>query len=232
MNRSCLASCAALVLALISQNCFAGGVALSSTRIIYDGSKKEASLTVNNKSTTNEFLIQSWIDDVNGNKKTPFIITPPLFKLGPTKNNVLRIVNTSGALPQDRESVYWVNVKSIPATSEDAEGKNVLQIAVRTRLKLFYRPAGLKGSSMEGWSKLQFSRTGPNQIKVDNPSAFNLTFNKFYINGRNLEKAGMVPAKGSLNVELPAGTGTVSEVKYDIINDFGTAGNMLTQHIN
>ena len=232
MNRSCLMSCAALMLTLMSQNCFAGGVALSSTRIIYDGSKKEASLTVNNKSTSDEFLIQSWVDDVNGNKKTPFIITPPLFKLGPTKNNVLRIVNTSGELPQDRESVYWVNVKSIPATSEDAEGKNILQIAVRTRLKLFYRPAGLKGSSMDGWSKLQFSRIGTNQIKVDNPSAFNLTFNKFYINGRNLEKTGMVPAKGSLNIELPAGTGTVNEVKYDIINDFGTAGNMLTQHIN
>ncbi|MCC3264159.1 fimbria/pilus periplasmic chaperone, partial [Paenibacillus polymyxa] len=78
-----------------------------------------------------------------------FIITPPLFKLSPTKNNVLRIVNTSDALPQDRESVYWVNVKSIPARSEDAENKNVLQIAVRTRLKLFYRPAGLKGNSMD-----------------------------------------------------------------------------------
>ncbi|MCD3078492.1 fimbria/pilus periplasmic chaperone, partial [Salmonella enterica] len=57
MNRSRLISCTALVLALIAQNSFAGGVALSSTRVIYDGSRKEASLTVNNKSTTDEFLI-------------------------------------------------------------------------------------------------------------------------------------------------------------------------------
>lgn len=232
MNRSCLTSCAALTLALISQNSFAGGVALSSTRVIYDGSRKEAALTVNNKSTTDEFLIQSWIDDASGNKKTPFIITPPLFKLSPAKNNVLRIVNTSNSLPQDRESVYWVNVKSIPAKSEDSEGKNVLQIAVRTRLKLFYRPAGLKGNSMDGWSKLQFTRVGANQIKVENPSAFNLTFNKFYANGHDIEKSGMVPAKGSLNIEMPTGTGKVNEVKYSIINDFGTAGDMLTQHVN
>lgn len=232
MNRSCLTSCAALTLALISQNSFAGGVALSSTRVIYDGSRKEAALTVNNKSTTDEFLIQSWIDDASGNKKTPFIITPPLFRLSPAKNNVLRIVNTSNSLPQDRESVYWVNVKSIPAKSEDSEGKNVLQIAVRTRLKLFYRPAGLKGNSMDGWSKLQFTRVGANQIKVENPSAFNLTFNKFYANGHDIEKSGMVPAKGSLNIEMPTGTGKVNEVKYSIINDFGTAGDMLTQHVN
>ncbi|EPF2242982.1 long polar fimbrial biogenesis chaperone LpfB [Citrobacter werkmanii] len=232
MNRSRLTSCAALTLALISQNSFAGGVALSSTRVIYDGSRKEAALTVNNKSTTDEFLIQSWIDDASGNKKTPFIITPPLFKLSPAKNNVLRIVNTSNSLPQDRESVYWVNVKSIPAKSEDSEGKNVLQIAVRTRLKLFYRPAGLKGNSMDGWSKLQFTRVGANQIKVENHSAFNLTFNKFYANGHDIEKSGMVPAKGSLNIEMPTGTGKVNEVKYSIINDFGTAGDMLTQHVN
>ncbi len=39
MNRSRLISCTALVLALIAQNSFAGGVALSSTRVIYDGSR-------------------------------------------------------------------------------------------------------------------------------------------------------------------------------------------------
>ncbi|MGS9112133.1 fimbria/pilus periplasmic chaperone, partial [Salmonella enterica subsp. enterica serovar Infantis] len=78
--------------ALISQNSFAGGVALSSPRVIYDGSRKEASRTVNNQSTTDEFLIQSWIDDANGTKQTPFLITPPLFQLSPTKHNVLRIV--------------------------------------------------------------------------------------------------------------------------------------------
>lgn len=59
----------AFILMLASQHCFAGGVSLSSTRVIYDGSRKEASLTVNNKSANEEFLIQSWIDDVNGNKK-------------------------------------------------------------------------------------------------------------------------------------------------------------------
>lgn len=42
---------------LISQTSLASGVALSSTRVIYDGSKKEASLTVQNKSKNEEFLI-------------------------------------------------------------------------------------------------------------------------------------------------------------------------------
>jgi P pilus assembly chaperone PapD len=221
-----------LTISFITSTGYAAGVALSSTRVIYDGSKKEASLTVNNKSTTDEFLIQSWIDDINGSKKTPFIITPPLFKLNPTKNNVLRIVKTTDALPQDRESVYWINVKSIPAQSEGSADKNVLQIAVRTRLKLFYRPAGLQGKSMDGWETLRFSRVGNHQLSVTNPSAFNLTFNQLYADGHAVEKLGMVPAKGSLIIQLPAEVGQVNDVKYNIINDFGTAGEMLTQHLN
>lgn len=68
-------SFAVLALLMTAQQCFAGGVALSTTRVIYDGGKKEASLTVENHNKNEEFLIQSWIDDVNGNKKTPFIIT-------------------------------------------------------------------------------------------------------------------------------------------------------------
>ena len=230
MNRSGLMCW--LLLMFFAQNCFAGGVALSSTRVIYNGNKKEASLTVNNKSSTEEYLIQSWIDDVNGSKKTPFIITPPLFKLNPTKNNVLRIVKTTDSLPQDRESVFWINVKSIPGKSDDASERNVLQIAVRTRLKLFYRPAGLQGNSMDAWNQLRFSQAGKDRLKVENPSVFNLTFNDLYANGIEIKKAGMVPAKGELVIQLPVNNIKVNDVKYSIINDFGTAGDMLTQRVN
>ena len=93
---------------------------------------------------------------MNGNKKHRFIITPPLFKLDPDKNNVLRIVNIEDTLPKDRESVYWINVKAIPAKSAENENKNVLQIAVRTRLKLFYRPKGLPGKQPRGHETVTF----------------------------------------------------------------------------
>ncbi len=106
-------SFAVLALLMTAQQCFAGGVALSTTRVIYDGGKKEASLTVENHNKNEEFLIQSWIDDVNGNKKTPFIITPPLFKLDPDKNNVLRIVNIEDTLPGNDSNlliVFYVQI--------------------------------------------------------------------------------------------------------------------------
>ncbi len=67
-------SLAVLALLMTAQQCFAGGVALSTTRVIYDGGKKEASLTVENHNKNEEFLIQSWIDDVNGNKKRRLLL--------------------------------------------------------------------------------------------------------------------------------------------------------------
>ncbi|NYP02542.1 fimbria/pilus periplasmic chaperone, partial [Escherichia coli] len=127
--------------------------------------------------------------------------------------------------------VYWVNVKAIPSKSEGSEEKNVLQIAVRTRIKLFYRPAGLKGDVKAAPGEFRFTRTG-NQIRVDNPSVFNITFNQFFVNGREIEKSGMVPAKGSLNISLPAGVNAVSQVKYNTINDFGASAEMLSRDVN
>lgn len=69
----------ALALSLfLSQSVLAGGVGLSSTRVIYDGSKKEASLTVQNKSKTEEFLIQSSVDDAAGSKNTVYYYAPTI----------------------------------------------------------------------------------------------------------------------------------------------------------
>lgn len=215
---------------LFVPGCFAGGISLNATRIIYQEGQKEASLTVQNHSQKDVFLVQSWIDDINGNKKTPFIITPPLFQMQPNKNNALRIVNINNQLPADRESVYWINVKAIPAVSEDGAGKNLLQIAVRTRLKLFYRPSGLPGDQASAAKMLTFSHAG-NQLAIDNPSAYVMTFHDLKVSGKTIDDPVMVPAKGHLSVKLPANVGAFSQVQYSIINDFGAAGTLMTQPV-
>ncbi len=53
-----------------------------------------------------------------------------------------RIFKLDGVLPADRESLFFFNTTSIPASTTDAD-RNTLQIAVRTRLKLIFRPKGL-----------------------------------------------------------------------------------------
>ncbi|MDA6574310.1 hypothetical protein P2O56_22240, partial [Escherichia coli] len=80
-------------------------------------------------------------------------------------------------------------------------------------------------------NELRFTRNG-NQLRVDNPTVFNITFNQFFANDKEIEKAGMVPAKGALNITLPAGVGSVSKIKYNAINDFGSSAEMITKNVD
>jgi P pilus assembly chaperone PapD len=59
--------------------------------------------------------------------KAPFIITPPLYRLDGGQKNIERIVMT-GSLPQEQESLFWLNIKAIPSASKQM---NSLQIAVK-----------------------------------------------------------------------------------------------------
>lgn len=71
----------AMTILTLMQASAIAGVIIGGTRIIFDGAKKEASISVNNPDPT-PYLIQSWIDERDGGAgKTPFIITPPLYRL-------------------------------------------------------------------------------------------------------------------------------------------------------
>ena len=114
---------ALLPLALMTAN---AGVIIGGTRVIFEGAKKEATINITNPDNT-PYLIQSWIDMQDGvSGKAPFIITPPLYRLDGGQKNLERIVMT-GSLPQEQESLFWLNIKAIPSASKQM---NALQIAV------------------------------------------------------------------------------------------------------
>ncbi|WP_145553833.1 fimbrial biogenesis chaperone [Yersinia canariae] len=201
------------------------GVSVGGTRIIYDGAKKEASLSVANQDKNTPYLIQSWVDnfEATNNNKVPFIITPPLFRLDGEQESNLRILLTGGHLPQDRESVYWLNVKTIPASKKGAG--NQLFISIKNRIKLFYRPAGLIGNAADAYKALSFSRQGK-QLQVSNPTAYHVSFHTLKVGSSEIKGALMVAPKDTLNIDLPAGaSGTVS---WQAISDFGGTSDTAT----
>uniref|UniRef100_UPI00203C9232 fimbrial biogenesis chaperone n=1 Tax=Enterobacter hormaechei TaxID=158836 RepID=UPI00203C9232 len=79
----------------------------------------------------------------------------PLFRMDAGKTNALRIIYNGAPLPQDRESLFWINVKTIPSSSR--EDINKLQIAVNTRIKLFYRPSNLMDEPTDISKNVQWS---------------------------------------------------------------------------
>lgn len=45
-------------------------------------------------------------------------------------------------MPEDRESLYWLDIKSIPSSNPDNK-HNTLMLAVKAEFKLIYRPKAL-----------------------------------------------------------------------------------------
>lgn len=199
------------------------GIIIGGTRVIFDGSKKEASLSVNNPDDS-PYLVQSWIDmPSEGAGKVPFIITPPLYRLDKGQKNIERIVLT-GTLPQDRESLFWLNIKSIPSATTAV---NSLQIAVKSRIKLIYRPAGLKRSTPEEQaSKLIWRRVG-DHIQVTNPTNYVMNFNEITVGGKQLQNVSWVLPHSTATLPLPSQVSN-GAVVFKIINDYGGAGDAHT----
>jgi P pilus assembly chaperone PapD len=213
---SALFTLSALIFACQSAS---AAIVVGGTRVIYDGSKKEASLSVRNPDNT-PYLVQSIVDNLDGGPaKTPFIITPPLYRLDGGKENLMRIILADN-LPQDKESMYWLHVKGIPSAPRD---KNTLQVAIETSIKLIYRPQALKGVDVEKESsKLTFSKVG-DRLQVKNSAPCFINFNDITVAGKKLENVSYVAPGGTASFALPAGV-TGGAVSYTVISDFGATG--------
>lgn len=207
-----------IFLTLFSINGYAGGIALGATRLIYPQNAKQISVALTNSDEKNKFLIQSWIDDSNGKKTSDFILTPPLFLSKAKSENTLRIMYVGPTLPTDRESVFWLNSKAIPSLKrEDVQGKNVLQIAILSRIKLFVRPDNLPSTPADAPSQLTFSRIEGN-LTINNPSPYFVTLVNMNIGATKLSNT-MVSPKSSAVIKLPESAS--GAVTYQTINDYG-----------
>lgn len=194
------------------------GVALGATRVIYPAGQKQISLGVNNTNDKDVFLIQSWVENDNGQKESRFVITPPLFVMQGKKENTLRIIDaTNNGLPKDRESIFWVNVKAIPSLDKAQPKENTLQLAITSRIKLFYRPLNLNIAPEKAPEKLTFIRSA-NALVINNTTPYFLTVTELNAGTRVLDNV-MVPPMGSATVKLPNDAGR--EISYRTINDYG-----------
>ncbi|CCG86515.1 Chaperone protein fimC [Erwinia piriflorinigrans CFBP 5888] len=194
------------------------GVALGATRVVYPAEQKQVTLGVSNNNDKDTFLIQSWIENDDGQKESRFVMTPPLFVMKGKKENTLRIIDaTNHALPKDKESLFWVNVKAIPSMNKSQQKDNTLQLAITSRIKMFYRPGELTMAPDQAPSKLTFKRRA-GALVVNNPTPYFITVTELNAGTRILPNT-MVPPMASASVNLPGDAG--SAISYRTINDYG-----------
>lgn len=200
-------------------------IALDRTRIIYNENNKSVSLGLTNEHKEKPYLAQAWLENDKDEKiNSPFIVTPPVQRIEADSKSQLKIqvVPAISTLPQDRESVYYLNVREIPPRSDKP---NVLQIALQTKIKLFYRP---KSISVEErleenplGTKVTIVKQGSDYI-VNNPSPYYLTITKLLKNNNEIENFEpiMVPPLGQQNLDKSIGDlGAAPAINY--LNDFG-----------
>ncbi|MDF3839160.1 fimbria/pilus periplasmic chaperone [Cupriavidus basilensis] len=219
---------AAVSLAGASQ--VSASVVIAGTRVIYNAGEPETTIRLTNNGKAPS-LTQVWIDkgDINAspsNLDVPFTVTPPVSRLDPSKAQTLRIAYTGEALPQDKETVFWLNVLDIPPKAKAEGDVNLLQLAFRSRIKLFFRPAGLHGQAEEAPMQVTWKlvRGG---IEASNPTSYHVSYAAIEVKAGSkvakFEDGGMVgpgetkvfPLKGDVT-NLPD-----AKVLYQAINDWG-----------
>ncbi len=200
-------------------------IALDRTRVVFDGSQKSVSLNVTNQNKQLPYLAQGWIEDVQGNKiQSPLTVLPPVQRIEPGKPSQVKIqaLPIVKTLPQDRESVYFFNLREIPPKSSKP---NTLQIALQTRIKLFYRPASIAmdKSAPPPQEQLTLTKQGDSYV-VNNPTPYYVTIvdatTKKGVEGVKGFEPLMVPPKDKLPLTVSAAkVGNNPVLTY--INDYG-----------
>ncbi|QSX74408.1 fimbria/pilus periplasmic chaperone [Lysobacter arenosi] len=233
--RTLTSACLLAVGGLCASNADAS-VVIAGTRVVYPAQQQEVTIKLTNDGQT-PALTQVWLDrgDPDAAPSTidvPFTVTPPVARIDPGKGQAVRIIYTGEAMAQDKESVFWFNLLEVPPKpGADAAGTNLLQMAFRTRIKLFFRPASLKAADAATapaqirWSPVKDA--GRDALQAHNPTPYFVSFASIDVSagGRTARftDGGMV-APGetrafALQGDVP--TTSMAKVNYHAINDYG-----------
>ncbi|WP_024547995.1 fimbrial biogenesis chaperone [Siccibacter turicensis] len=231
-----------LLTTFLAACCWSGmshaALTLSADRLVYNGKDGDASITIHSNEDR-AYLIQSWLDagDSTVKKDLPFVVTPPLFRLAPKSDNVIRIVYLGNGLPADRESLFWLDVKGVPGLNdEEAKVENRMVLAINNRIKFFYRPAGLKGDPGQGVKNAHWSHAG-NNLTVENASPYYLVFSKIIADKESIQVSvvdnnTVIPPFGKKSYKLKHTPAAGSSVEWNGINDFGVTSETFSQHLD
>ena len=210
-NCRVLLACACCLLLLLPPPSHAG-VIVQGTRVIYPAQQQEVVVRLENKGDR-PALVQTWLDtgdlrSTPATAQTPFTLSPPIFRIEPNQQQALRLRYTGEASAPDRESLYWLNVLEVPPVSAGAEQNNQIELAFRTRLRVFLRPPALPYSVASAPAKLRWELVAQERgyaLQATNPTPYHISLASVDLvcDGKRFSKAPNQEANDSLL--LPGG---------------------------
>ncbi|MBD8492553.1 molecular chaperone [Pseudomonas syringae] len=224
----CLYSLVAWGLAMTVWAQAQAAVSLGGTRLVFPGAFSEVAIEVSNRSER-EVLIQAWLgvpgddDDpasAQPRVELPFVLTPALVRLPAQGRQVLRVLYHGEGMPAGRESLLHVYVLEVPLRRDAGQQLN---IAVRQRINLFYRPTGLPGDPAEAAATLRWAlnRTaaGEPYLHVSNPTAFHVALQALYLDEHRVSDH-LLLAPGA-RFEWPVSIVRPQRLAFKALTDYG-----------
>ncbi|WP_193015731.1 molecular chaperone [Proteus sp. FME41] len=195
------------------------GFGLETTRVIYNETNNNEGFVAFNSDKNTNYLLQSWVEDLNGKLTQDFVITPPLIKLIAQQKNTLQVTKNT-TLPNDIESMYWVNVKFVSPSNENLE--NVLRYSMTNRIKLIYRPQSLNNTNIEDKIKELKWNVKNNSLMVSNNSPYFINIGKLIIDEKEIEKVpSFLSPKSETTININKTFSGKEKIKLFYIDDFG-----------
>lgn len=220
MNNFIIKISMVLILAFSYFNANAQGVSLGKTRVIFSEGSSSESVYISNDDNQ-PYLIQAGVTEkIDGNLSSNFIVTPPVFRLENRSVSSLRILlKDTQDLPNDKESLFYLNTKIIPSTkrpdeSESQESKLVL--ITNFVIKVIYRPENITRPSEQDYKKI-FIKKNEGKWFLDNPTPYYMTLTSIKVNNEKYNKTLLLaPYSKAELVEV-----SIKEASWHVINDYG-----------
>lgn len=201
---------------------------INTTRVIYNGTSHDVAINVTNEGDQPS-LMQSWIDNGNPDsipdeENVPFALLPPVARVNAGMSQALKVTWNGDPLPTDRESVFYLNVMDIPPDPLGPDS-NYVQFAIRTRIKLFFRPQGLRGRADSAARQLVWQQVG-HAIRINNPTPYHVSINQILdAKGRRplSRDIGMVSPFSAHDFQTEPAIRVVNrgDLQIETINDYG-----------
>lgn len=225
--------CSGVLLYVLCMPAAQADMVVETTRVVYQEGKRDVTFKVTNTSKERPAFVQMWLDDGNQQASpeeiaTPFSMSPPVARINAGRSQVVRLVYTGEPQSKDKETLYWFNMLEVPPKSDEP---NRLSFAIRTRIKLFFRPKALVNDPSSVTDNLQWSlkRNGNNWvIEGYNPTPFHMSFYSLKLMDGNaalpVNEGGMLLPQSRQTFELKNADKLLLNAKslqVDLINDYG-----------
>lgn len=210
-------------------------VTVNNTRLVFPAGPKAVEFALTNTSKQMQ-TIRAWVDSGDAqvapdDAQAPFFVMPPVSKIQPGTKQTLRISYTGAQLPDNQESLFYLNLLNLAPATQKGSDQNSIRFDTRSRFKLFFRPAGLPGDPFAAAQQLAWNVDAPGhatRLTASNPSPYFLTLVRIRLMRgtavlRDLESA-MVEPFSSAHFALPpelADLRAATSVHYQYIDDYG-----------